>query len=91
MVDLVRSTWETWIPSTSVFIREQKIIMVKKKLKWWTKISLISPADEKKQIKGKLDEIQKKSEDHEISVQLQKEELELQCQYQNALRREEEF
>ena len=30
MVDLVRSTLETWIPSMSVFIREHKIIMVKK-------------------------------------------------------------
>jgi hypothetical protein len=82
---------ETWILGTPMFIWEQKLIMVKQALKWWTKYSLISLAEEKKQIKGKLDELQKKSEDSEITFQLQKEELDLQCQYQNALKREEEY
>jgi len=65
--------------------------MVKQALKRWTRSSLTTLVEEKQQIKGKLDKLQKKFEDFEITLQLQKEELDLQCQYQNVLKREEEY
>jgi hypothetical protein len=91
VVELVEAHWNTWIFGTPVFIWEQKLSMVKQALKQWAKSFFISPSMEKIQIKHKLEEFQKNIENKEITPQIQKEELNLQCSYQNVLRKEEEF
>jgi hypothetical protein len=90
-VELVKATLKTWIPGKPIFIWEQKLMLVKQAIKWWAKSSFISPSNEKEQIKGKLERLQKNSDDKEIIAQLEKEELDLPCKYQNTLRREEEY
>jgi hypothetical protein len=65
--------------------------MVKHALKRWSKLSFVYPSIGKMNIKSKLEELQKDSENHEITYQLQKDELNLQCSYQNVLRWEKDF
>jgi hypothetical protein len=55
------------------------------------KINFVHPTSEKIQIKSKLDELQKYIEDQYITPQLQREEFNLQCHYQQALKKEEEL
>jgi hypothetical protein len=62
--------------------------MVKHVLKQWNKHSFISPTIEKTQIKKKLEELQKNIQTSKVTIQIQKEELNLQCTYQNFLVRE---
>lgn len=67
------------------------IAMVKLGFKQWAKHSFVSSAVKKIRIKNKLEEFQKNIENRKITPQIQKGELNLQCSYQNILRKEEEF
>jgi hypothetical protein len=54
VVDLVESTWKTWIFGMLVYIWEKNIFMVKQDLKHWAKLHFVHPSSKKLQIKSKL-------------------------------------
>jgi hypothetical protein len=53
--------------------------------------TLILITFEKLQIKSKLEELQRNLENREVTIQSQKEDVNLQCRYQNVWRKEEKF
>jgi hypothetical protein len=90
-VDLITTTWNTWVVGTYVYILEENLSMVKLALRQWEKCSSIPLATEKVKIKNKLEEIQMNLEYSAITAQNYKEEFTLLCSYQNVFRREEEL
>jgi hypothetical protein len=82
----------TWKHGSQVlrFYMGTKAHYGKQALKWWEK-TFSYHQKEKEEIKGKLERLQKDLEENKSLPNLQKEEIDLQCQYQRALRKEEEY
>jgi len=91
LIDPICSTWRIHLSSTLVYIWQKKLILVKQALRHWEKSLLTSLIEEKRLIKRKLDELQKRYEAVEVNFQTQKAEIEFQCKYHQALKREEEY
>jgi hypothetical protein len=64
--------------------------LVKQALKQWAKIHYVNPTSEKNSSRNKLDEFQKSIEGQDITPQIHQKEFNLQCQYQQFMKKEEE-
>jgi len=65
--------------------------MVKKSLKLWGKTSFNPPSKVKEELRCNWEIFQKEMEEKDVTCNLQKEEIQLQSQYQRSLKQEEEL
>ena len=72
-------------------ILEHKLNLVKGDLKYQEKVNYIPPHDEKEKLKSKLEKIQTKLENEEITPQIREEEAILQKKYTKVVWLEEEY